>query len=250
MKAMRIPCRALPGLSLETHHFRPTHLGTLLEALLQTLLSKKRMGLCLMLLGGFPAQAQDGDHTKDYQVTVTAMETEEFSLNLELWSPQFIKEGYFKLARFGAVLGTHNYYEIDGNNKKRHVNSNDIALGYQIGIDGGWLRLRSAFLGGLAKLDRHSVAGPDGPGGGNRDPSQYSFFETRHGFQLVPPTHIASKTSGPLASNEVSTPQDSLFELGIGFRWNFIGSEKTYRAGDILIREIQVFPYLAAHIFI
>ncbi len=207
--------------------------------------------LWALLLAVSPAFGQQGpSHPKDFQLSVTAMETEEFSLSLELWSPHLVDSGYFRFARFGALLGTHNYYEINAQDKKRHVDSHDLALGYQIGLDGGWLQLRSAFLGGISKHDRHATSGPDGPGGGARDPQQFAYFETRHGFELVPPTHIASQASAPVVPNAVTAPQRSLFELGIGFRWNFIGSEKIYRAGDILIQEIQVFPYLAAHVFL
>lgn len=81
-------------------------------------------------------------------------------------------------------------------------------------------------------MDRHARGAAEGS-----DPTSFGFFDTRQGVALVPPSHELSAERN----------DDSLMELGIGFRWNFIGGNTRLAAGDVEIREMQVYPYLAAH---
>lgn len=181
--------------------------------------------------------AQQASHPgQDMQISATFMQQETFAAAVEWWSRYIGSSGYWATGRFGGGIAHHAYAEVDGEGKKQRVQNIDYLLGYSMDSrDGLPVRFRSVFLAGYATLDRHAKMS-----GVKRDPTSYGFFDTRHGFNLVPPTHEASGSVGA-----------SLLELGAGFRWNFIGSRDAgLHAGGMEIREMQVYPYLAANMYL
>lgn len=173
---------------------------------------------------------------QDYELSATFMQQETFATAVEAWSKYLGGTGYWSTARLGGGLMLHAYDEVDLEDKTQHVQNIDYVFGYSMDSRGqSPVRFRSVFLAGYATLDRHAKMS-----GVGRDPTSYGFFETRHGFNLVPPTHEASGSEGA-----------SLLELGAGFRWNFIGSrDEGLAVGNTRVREMQVYPYLAANMYL
>jgi hypothetical protein len=169
---------------------------------------------------------------KSMQLAVTFMQQEAFAASVEAWSGHIGSPGYWQTGRFGGGVTVHAYQELDGDGHRQHVDNVDGMLGYAMDSRSSVVHFRSVFLFGYATLDRHIDEAADDT------QSRYTFFETRQGFNVVPPTHEAQGVDATQAS--------SLLEIGAGFRWNFFDSQENKTAGAYQIPSLQIFPYLAA----
>ncbi len=190
----------------------------------------------LMALAGLASTAAaEPEQDQQIQVIAAAHQTEVFGVSFEVWSPHLVKEGYWSSARFGLGFGLAAFSESTANGERHHVRTEDYSAGYMIeSRQAGFVRFHSVFQAGGARMDRHAK-GVDMP----LDPTSYGYFDTRQGFSFLPPTH----ENGPIQDS-------SRLDVGAGFRWNFIGSSRALSAGDSQIREMQIYPYLAANMFI
>lgn len=186
----------------------------------------------VMLSSASRAGEAQRESTQSPLLSVAFQQREVFGVTAEAWLPSPFKHQYWSAARFGLSLGIDAASEATSATEKDHVRMLDAAVGYSVDSPrAGIGRFRSTFLIGGTSMDRHGKSAPE------RDPTSFGFFDTRQGVALVPPSHEITADRG----------DDSLMELGVGFRWNFIGGNARLAAGDTEIREMQVYPYLAAH---
>jgi hypothetical protein len=186
-----------------------------------------------------PAAEDEAPNARDWIISATLAQREAFGANLEVWSNHVRRVGYWRNARLGGGVGFQSYDELNDDGLYKRVSNVDYALGFAMdSMRVEPLRLRSLFLAGQAEADHHpsTTKAPEG-----RDRARYAFVEMRHGFDVVLPTHEVSATE----------PDDaSLFEIGVGLRWNFIDAERDLKAGDTRIRPLTLFPYISANSFL